>query len=133
MLTTFNDALNLLKKVITGDESLVYGYNIETKAQSSQWKSSEEPSQKKHVNFGKMLKFCLVFFSIAMAWCIMNFCHKTVWSINNNTLKLCADCAKQFVRNEENCGKTKHEFYTLITCQLTRRCLCMSFWLKTKP
>ena len=36
MLTTFNDGLDLLKKVITGDESLMYGYNIKTKAQSSQ-------------------------------------------------------------------------------------------------
>ena len=37
MLKTFD--LNLLKKVITGDESGVSGYDIETKAQSSQWKS----------------------------------------------------------------------------------------------
>ena len=32
MLTTFNDDPDLLKKVITGDESLVFGYDIETKA-----------------------------------------------------------------------------------------------------
>ena len=38
MLTTFNDDLNLPKKVITGDESCEYGYDIETKAQASQWK-----------------------------------------------------------------------------------------------
>ena len=30
MLTTFNDDPDLLKKVITDDESWVYGYNIET-------------------------------------------------------------------------------------------------------
>ena len=34
MLTTFNDNPDLLKKVITGDESWVYGYHIETKAES---------------------------------------------------------------------------------------------------
>ena len=34
-LTTFNDDPDLLKKVITGNESWVYGYDIETKAQSS--------------------------------------------------------------------------------------------------
>ena len=28
MLTTFNDDLDLLKRVITGDESGMYGYNI---------------------------------------------------------------------------------------------------------
>ena len=36
MLTTFNGDSDLLKKVISGDESWVYGYDIETKAQSSQ-------------------------------------------------------------------------------------------------
>ena len=38
MLTTFNAYPDLLKKVITGDESWVYGYgyDIETKALSSQ-------------------------------------------------------------------------------------------------
>ena len=35
------------KKVITGDESWVYGYDPETKAQSSQWKSPESPRPKK--------------------------------------------------------------------------------------
>ena len=35
MLTTFSDDSDLLKKVITGDKSWVYGYDIETKAQSS--------------------------------------------------------------------------------------------------
>ena len=32
MLTTFNDDLDLLEKIVTGDKSWVYGYDIETKA-----------------------------------------------------------------------------------------------------
>ena len=47
MLTTFNDDLDLLKKVITDDESWVYGYVIEAKVQSSQWKHPEESRLKK--------------------------------------------------------------------------------------
>ena len=47
MLTTFNHDPDLLKKVITGDEAWVYGYDIETKAQSCQWKRPEEPKTKK--------------------------------------------------------------------------------------
>ena len=43
MLTTFNDEPNLIKKVITSDESGLYGYDIEANVQSSQWKHSEEP------------------------------------------------------------------------------------------
>ena len=35
MLATFNDGSDLLKKVVTGDESWVYGYDIETETQSS--------------------------------------------------------------------------------------------------
>ena len=36
MFTTFNDDSDLLKKVITGNGSWVYDYDIETKSQSSQ-------------------------------------------------------------------------------------------------
>ena len=35
-----------LNTVITGDESWVYGYDPETKAQSSQWKHSSSPRPK---------------------------------------------------------------------------------------
>ena len=41
------------------------------------------------------------------------------------------DCAKQFVRNAQNCGKSNHGFCIMITPQLTHRCLCVSFWPKT--
>ena len=44
-LTTFKDHSDLLKKVITGDESWAYGYDIETKAQSSQWKRPKKALQ----------------------------------------------------------------------------------------
>ena len=68
MLTTFSDDPDLLKKGITSDESWVYGYDIETKAQSSQWK--------------------VLFASIAMAWCIMNSCYKVVRLIRNKYLEV---------------------------------------------
>ena len=47
MPTTFNGDPNVLEKFTTGDESREYGYDIETKAQTSQWKRSEEPRPKK--------------------------------------------------------------------------------------
>jgi hypothetical protein len=37
LLETANNDPDFLKKVITGDESWVYGYDPKTKAQSSQW------------------------------------------------------------------------------------------------
>lgn len=47
MLADVADDPDLLKRVITGDETWIYGYDVETKAQSSQWKFSEEPRPKK--------------------------------------------------------------------------------------
>ena len=47
LLETTNNDPHFLKKVITGDESWVYGYDPETKTQSSQWKSPESPRPKK--------------------------------------------------------------------------------------
>ena len=62
-------------------------------------------TEKKHLKCGQMWRFCSLFFSIAMAWCIMNYCHKVVRSIRNTTLKLYVGCVKQCVRNAQNCGK----------------------------
>ncbi|XP_033610182.1 uncharacterized protein LOC111871520 isoform X2 [Cryptotermes secundus] len=42
-LKEVNDDAELLKRVITGDETWVYGYDVETKAQSSQWKHPGSP------------------------------------------------------------------------------------------
>ena len=47
---------------------------------------------KKHVKFGQMWRISSLFSSIAIAWFIMNSCHKVVRSIINTTLKLWADC-----------------------------------------
>jgi len=38
---------SFLGNVITGHETLVYGYNPETRVQSSQWKSPSSPRAKK--------------------------------------------------------------------------------------
>ena len=46
-LKMVSDDENVLMKVITGDESWVYGYDPETKQQSSQWKRPDEPRPKK--------------------------------------------------------------------------------------
>ena len=96
------------------------------------WQSSEESRPKKHLKFGRMWRFCLLVSSITITWCIINSCHKVVSSIRNTTLKLRADCPKQFVRNEQNFGKTNYGFFIIIMNQLTHRCLSMSFWPKKK-
>ncbi|XP_037909777.1 protein GVQW3-like [Hermetia illucens] len=47
LLNDVNDGPDMLKRVISGDKSWVYGYDVETKAQSCQRKFSGEPEPKK--------------------------------------------------------------------------------------
>jgi transposase len=47
MLDSTNSDPDFLNTIITGDESWVYGYDPETKSQSSQWKHSSSPRPKK--------------------------------------------------------------------------------------
>jgi hypothetical protein len=42
-----SDDAPFLSRVITGDESWIYGYDPETKQQSSQWKSPNSPRLKR--------------------------------------------------------------------------------------
>lgn len=46
LLNEINDDSNLLQSVITSDESWVYGYGIQTKAQSFQWRVEESKERK---------------------------------------------------------------------------------------
>ena len=56
MLDYANSDPEFLNIVITGDESWVYGYDPETKAQSSQWKHSTSPRPKKPGRCGETSK-----------------------------------------------------------------------------
>lgn len=56
---------NFIHSIITGDETWVYGYDPETKAQSSQWKSPNSPRPKKTRQSRSVCKTLLtVFFDI---------------------------------------------------------------------
>ena len=105
MLTTFNDDSDLLRNAITGDESWVHGYDIETK--SSQWKLPEEPRPKKTRQDRSNVKVLLsIFFN----------CNGVVHN--------------EFLPQ----GRTVfHGFCIMITHQLSHRCLWVSFWPRTQP
>ncbi|UYV63879.1 hypothetical protein LAZ67_2005879 [Cordylochernes scorpioides] len=62
MLDSVRDDQNLLQRVITGDEAWVYGYDVETKAQSSQWKLPHEPRPKKARQVRSNVKVLLTVF-----------------------------------------------------------------------
>jgi hypothetical protein len=46
LLDRSNTDENFLKNVITGDETWVFGYDVETKVQSSQWMGKSSPRPK---------------------------------------------------------------------------------------
>src|SRR5215510_11789421 len=48
LLDRANDDDNFLENIITEDETWVYGYDVKTKVQSSQWVSKTSPRPKKH-------------------------------------------------------------------------------------
>ncbi|UYV78600.1 hypothetical protein LAZ67_16002110 [Cordylochernes scorpioides] len=62
MLDSVRDDPNLLQRVITGDQAWVYGYDVETKAQSSQWKLPHEPRPKKARQVRSNVKVLLTVF-----------------------------------------------------------------------
>ena len=47
LIQTATNEPDSLKKVINGDDSSIYNYDLETKAQLSQWKSPGSPCLKK--------------------------------------------------------------------------------------
>ena len=53
---------NFLKTIVTGDETWVYGYDVETKAQSSQWVGQGSPRPKKARMSRSNMKVMLAFF-----------------------------------------------------------------------
>jgi histone-lysine N-methyltransferase SETMAR len=60
-----SDEATFLSWIITGDESWVYGYDSETKQQSSQWKSPYSPRPKKARQVkGKVKSMLIIFFDI---------------------------------------------------------------------
>lgn len=65
LLDTANTDPGFLNTVITGDESWVYGYDPETKRQSSQWKHPDSPRPKKARQVRSKIKVMLtVFFDV---------------------------------------------------------------------
>ena len=62
MLEMVSDDKEWMNKVISGDETWVYGYDPETKRQSSQWLARDEPKPKKARLSKSSLKVLLVTF-----------------------------------------------------------------------
>ena len=62
LLDRSNADENFLQNVITGDETWVYGYDVETKVQSSQWVGKSSPRPKKARQCRSNVKVMLIVF-----------------------------------------------------------------------
>lgn len=91
LLNEVNSDPRLLKRAINSNETWVYGYDVETKAQSSQYIHPEESRPKKfyrsNFKFVQMSRFFSLFSWILTAYCTMSSCHKVVHSLNSTTWK----------------------------------------------
>ena len=63
LLDNANGNENFLKITITGDDTWVYGYDVETKMQSSQWMGKGSPRRKSRMSRSKMTVMLVVFFN----------------------------------------------------------------------
>jgi len=95
---------DFLSKIITGDESWCYGYDPETKQQSSQWKSPSSPRPKKskasQINVNAML---ICFFDIK-GLVHFEFVPQGQTVTSSFTLKCSSDCVMLCEENTPNCG-----------------------------
>ncbi|UYV64164.1 hypothetical protein LAZ67_2006834 [Cordylochernes scorpioides] len=104
MLDSVRDDPNLLQRVITGDEAWVYGYDVETKAQSSQWKLPHEPRPKKARQVRSNVKVLLKVFFDCRGVVHNEFLPQGRTVNKEYYLQV---CAKQSARNARICGRTK--------------------------
>ena len=81
LLANANVNKNFLKNIVTGYETWVYGYDVETKMQSSQWMkkgSPRPPPQKDELVKDRGIKVMLCFLFVK-ALSIMNLYHMVRW------------------------------------------------------
>ena len=82
---TSNSDPTFISRIITGDESWVYGYDPETKQQSSQWKSPQSPRPKKARQVRSQTKSMLIVFLTLKGLCTGNSYLPVRQSILNST------------------------------------------------
>ena len=133
MLNDVNDDSDLLQKVITGDESWVYGYDVETKAQSSQWKHTESPRLKKARQVRSNVKVLLTVYFDYHDVVHQEFLLHGRTVNKEYYLEVMRRLREAIRKKRRNCGKTIHGFCITITHPLTRHCLFVIFWPKTTP
>ena len=106
-------------RVITGDESWVYGYDPETKRQSSQWKSPTSRRPKKARQVKSNLKSMIITFFDSKGIVQKEFVPTGQTGIPGSTAKFCGDCVKKCEDIAPNFGENRPGCFTMTTHRLT--------------
>ena len=125
MLDCSNSNPNFLNIVITGDESWVYGYDPETKMQSSQWRHPSTRGQKRQGRFAATSKSCWQFSLTAVGWCIMSTHHKAKTLPKNITRRSSVIFVMPCDANDQTCGKRE-----IGSSIMTTRPLILHIWFR---
>ena len=93
--------VQFLKNIVTGDEPWVYGYDPETKQQSSQWKGPPSPRPKKGRQVRSKTKVMLLacFFILRVSYTTSRLPTGKQLT-RNSTWRSCDVCVNQFAEND---------------------------------
>ena len=116
------------KNVITGDETWVYGYDVETKVQSSQWVGKSSPRPKKSTSVSLKCEGDDDSFLIGRVLFIMKLFHVVRQSIKSFTWRSWSVWGKQGEERGLRRGQTRPGCCTMTMHLPTRRFLFVNFW-----
>jgi len=125
--------VQFLKNIVTGDESWVYGYDPETKQQSSQWKGPSSPQPKKGRQVQSKTKVMLLAFFDSEGIIHHEYTPEGKQLTRNSTWRSCNVCVNQFAENNQKNGGMATGSCTTTMRPHTFHILCSSFWPNTAP
>ena len=113
MLDLANHDPEFIKTIITGDVTWVYGYDPETKFQSSQWKYPESPWPKKGWQVCSNVKVMLTCFLSPVALCITNTHQKATQLTRSTTCRFYVAFMKLCKESGPTCGQQRIFIFTM--------------------
>ena len=116
---------DLLRRVITGDETWIFEYDPENKHQSCQWKSLMSPRPKKaRLSKLKVKVMLITFFDVR------DIVHSEFLPQGQTTKRSCDVCFAQCARRDKSCGRTNRGCFTTTMPLLTTPSTSGSSWLR---
>jgi histone-lysine N-methyltransferase SETMAR len=91
-----NEEGSIFFQSVTGDESWIYEYDLETKRQSEEWKHGGSPHSKKARKNHSKIKIMLIVFLIFEEWSITNLFHRVKQLMLHFMWKFClCECVRR--------------------------------------